>query len=134
MLAAYLMVKDSPTKFTSGDGAIMGVFTGIVAVVVSTVLDIMLRPFNQELAQRVMEWAAEWIEEIPPGFEGMLEGGAFETTVPRFLFGLLVSAIVFAGLGALGGILGISLFSKKTPQSTQGGTDVSIENTSNRQS
>lgn len=133
MLAAYLMVKDSPTVFTSGDGAIVGVFTGIIAVLVRSVLDIVLRPFYQEFAQRMWERAAEWTEEMPPGFEELLEGGAFESTVPRFLFGLLVYAIIFAGLGALGGILGISLFGKKTPPATEGGTDVSPENKSDCQ-
>ncbi len=38
-----------------------------------------------------------------------------------FLFGLLVQAAVFAVFGALGGVIGASLFGRKTPPPVQGG-------------
>jgi hypothetical protein len=125
MLAAYLLAKDSPVALTAGDGAIVGVFTGIVAVVVQTILSFLFRPANREFFRRMMERFAEYTEEMPPGFEDFLEGGSTQVSVPLFLIGILVSAIVFSALGALGGIIGISLFGKKTsPGETEGVIDV----------
>jgi hypothetical protein len=125
MLAAYLLAKDSPVVLTAGDGAIVGVFTGIVAVVVQAIISFLFRPVNREFFRRMMERFAEYAEEMPPGFESFFEDGSTQTSVPLFLIGILVSAIVFAALGALGGIIGISLFGKKfLPSKTKGVIDV----------
>ncbi len=125
MLAAYLLAKDSPVALTAGDGAIVGVFTGIVAVVVQAILSFLFRPVNREFFRRMMERFAEYSEEMPPGFEGFFDGGSTQVSVPLFLIGILISAIAFAALGALGGIIGISLFGKKfLPSKTEGVIDV----------
>ncbi len=113
MFAAYLLAKNSPVALTAGDGAIVGVFTGIVAVVVQAILSFLFRPLNKEFFRRMMEKFAEYAEEMPPGFEDILEGGSTQVSVPAFLIGILGSAVVFSALGALGGIIGISLFGKK---------------------
>lgn len=132
MLAAYLLIKDSPVALSAGDGAIVGVFTGIIAAVVQSLINILLQPFNREFFRKVMERAAEYIEEMPPGVEDLLEGGAYETSISMFFLGLVISVIVFSAFGALGGILGISLFGKKAPKKTQGVSDAS-ENTGHSQ-
>ena len=125
MLAAYLLAKDSPVVLTAGDGAIVGVFTGIVAVVVQAILSFLFRPANREFFRRMMERFAEYAEEMPPGFEDFLEGGSTQVSVPMFLIGLVFSTIIFSALGALGGIIGISLFGKKfLPGKTEGVIDV----------
>lgn len=125
MLAAYLLAKDSPIALTAGDGAIVGVFTGIVAVVVQAIINFLFRPFNREVFRRMMERFAEYAEEMPPGIGDFLEGGSTQVSVPAFLIGILGSAIVFSALGALGGIIGISLFGKKfLPSKTEGVIDV----------
>ncbi len=125
MLAAYLLAKNSPVALTAGDGAIVGVFTGIVAVVVQAILSFLFRPLNKEFFRRMMEKFAEYAEEMPPGFEDILEGGSTQVSVPAFLIGILGSAVVFSALGALGGIIGISLFGKKfLPSKTEGVIDV----------
>ncbi len=125
MLAAYLLAKNSPVVLTAGDGAIVGVFTGIVAVVVQAILSFLFRPLNKEFFRRMMEKFAEYAEEMPPGFEDILEGGSTQVSVPAFLIGILGSAVVFSALGAFGGIIGISLFGKKfLPSKTEGVIDV----------
>jgi hypothetical protein len=120
MLASYLLVKDSSVPLTSSDGAIVGVFTGLVAAVVQTVVSILFLPLNRQVMQRIMERFAEYMEEMPPGFENLLDEASMETSVPRILFGLVVSGIIFSLLGALGGIIGLSLFKKKPPRTPQG--------------
>ncbi len=133
ILSTYLLSKNTSAPLASSDGAIIGVFTGIVAAVVKTILDVILTPLNREIYQRLMERFAEYMQEMPPGFEDMFSESAFETTVPKILFELLISGIIFSALGALGGIIGISLFKKKPPQPPQGTPNVH-ENTRNRQS
>jgi len=124
MLAAYLLAKDSPVVLSAGDGAIVGVFTGIVAVVVQAILSFLFRPINREFFRRMMERFAEYADEMPPGFEELLEGGSTPVSVPGFLIGFIILACVFSVLGALGGIIGISLFGKKVTQKTEGVIDV----------
>jgi len=125
MLAAYLLAKGSPVALSAGDGAIVGVFTGIVAVVVRAFVSIPFRSFNIEFSQKMITRLAEYGGEMPPGFDGIFEGGATQVSVPGFLMGLMVSAVVFSALGALGGIIGISLFGKKfLPSKTEGVIDV----------
>ncbi len=132
ILATYLLGKNTSAPLASSDGAIIGVFTGIVAAVVKTILDVILTPLNKEIYLRLMERFAEYMQEMPPGFEEMFSESSFETTVPKILFELLISGIIFSALGALGGIIGISLFKKKPPQPPQGAPNVP-ENTGNRQ-
>ena len=125
MLAAYILSKDSPVALSAGDGAIVGVFTGIVAAVAQAILSFLFRPVNREFFRRMMERFAEYAEEMPPGFEEFLEGGSATMSVSGFFIGLIFSAIVFSALGALGGIIGISLFGKKSlPTRTEGVIDV----------
>jgi hypothetical protein len=125
MLAVYLLAKSSPIALSAGDGAIVGVFTGIVAAVVRAFVNIPFRSFNIEFLKKMAEGFAEYGGEMPSGFEGFFEGGATQVSVPGFLIGLLVSAVVLSGLGALGGIIGVSLLAKKTsPGKTEGVIDV----------
>lgn len=129
LLAAYLLIKDSPVVLSSGDGAIVGIFTGIVAAIVYSLIEIPLRPFIREFFQNMMKWAAEYAEEVPSGWEDWLEGGfsAF-----RFFMRLIASAVFFSILGALGGVLGISLFGKKASKRIKGASDAS-QNSGDRQ-
>lgn len=131
ILASYLLAKDSPVALTSGDGAIVGVFTGIVAAVVDAVISIPLHSLNKEFVRKIMEAVSEYAEEMPPGWESWFETGAYGASLSMFMLGLVISAVIFAALGALGGIIGISLFKKKTPPKLQGASDVS-QDTGNR--
>ncbi|UCC41037.1 MAG: hypothetical protein JSV96_06300 [Candidatus Aminicenantes bacterium] len=133
MLASYLLSKDSPVDLSAGDGAIIGVLTGIIATVVR--LFVNLLPFHayyREFLQKLTERLAEYTEEMPPGWEAWLEkeGGG---SIFMFMSGLMITAMFFAALGALGGIIGVSLFGKKKSQATQGVSNAS-ENSGDRQS
>lgn len=125
VLASYLLTKDSPVALSAGDGAIVGVFTGIVAAVVDRVISIPLYSLNKEFMRKIMETISEYTEEMPSGWESLFETGAIGASISMFMLSLVISAIVFAALGALGGIIGISLFKKKSPPSTQGVSNVS---------
>jgi hypothetical protein len=111
--AVRLLAGATPGPLRSGDGALVGAMTGIVAAVVDAIVSIPLRSFNQELAQRILDKASEMGGEMPSGLNEILNTtGA--VSAGWFLIGLFVSAAVFAIMGALGGIIGVSLFSRKT--------------------
>jgi hypothetical protein len=124
MLASYMLVKDSPVALSAGDGAIVGIFSGIIAAVVDALVSIPFAAVNSAFVQRIMERVAEFTEEMPPDWERWMEPGGFEASAPMFMIGLLISAVIFSVLGALGGIIGISIFGKKPPQVQGGAIDV----------
>ena len=110
--AAHILAGRTPGGLTGGDGAIVGALTGIVAAVAGTVVEIPFRPFSVEQVRRLLEMFPETADEMPAGLESLLSGGSW-TSPGFFLLGLFVSAVVFAGLGVLGGIIGVSLFGRK---------------------
>ena len=117
-LAVNLLAKRMGGVLTSGDGAIVGALTGIVAAVVDTLMSIPLRPFNMELAQRVMGKVSELGYDMPSNLDGFLDGGAGVLSPGWFLLGLFLTAAVFTVVGVLGGIIGVSLFGHKKHQAS----------------
>ncbi len=129
LLAVYLYAKDSAVSLRASDGAIIGIFTGIAAAVINVFANIPLSTFNRELIRKWTEKIAEYAEEVPWSWEEMFEGG---TSVAWFFLSLMFSAVIFSALGALGGVIGVSLFGKKVPRPTQGASDGS-QDASHRQ-
>jgi hypothetical protein len=115
MLSAHLWAKNSPVSLTAGDGAIVGIFSGIIAAVAMSVLSLPLQAMNREFARRFVEQLSQWFQNLPSEWDAWLQRSAQGTTLAMFLFGLVVSAAVFAVLGGLGGVIGASLFGKRTP-------------------
>jgi hypothetical protein len=112
-IAVKLLARTTPVALKAGDGAVVGALTGIVAAVVQTLLSIPLRSFNLDLAQRILDKAGELGGEMPAGLDGFFQGASATLTPGWFLLGLFFSAALFGAFGALGGIIGVSLFAKK---------------------
>ncbi len=111
-MAVRLLAARTRALLTAGDGAVVGALTGITAAVVDAVVSIPLRSFNLGLARRFLDKAVELGGEMPAGLDDILNrSGA--VSPGWFLLGLFISAAVFALMGALGGIIGVSLFAKK---------------------
>jgi hypothetical protein len=125
MLAAYLLSKDSQVALNAGDGAIVGVLTGIIAAAVEAIVSIPFEALSGEFMRNIMEKISEYAEDIPQGWERWLDSGNFEMTAALTVLGFIFSVFVFSALGALGGIIGISFFGKRTVQKPQGGSDAS---------
>ena len=125
MLAAFLLSKDSPIALTTGDGAIVGIFSGIIATIVDFFISIPLAPMANEFIRNLVERVSEYADEMPPDWETWLEGGAFESSLPMIMLGLVINVFIFSALGALGGIIGMSIFKKRfKPGTTKGVIDV----------
>ena len=134
VLAAYFLTKETSATLTAGDGAIVGIFTGIIAAVVDVIAEIPFRAFNERLVQEMMDRFSQYYDEMPSGWESWLGDAGFEGSFIWAILGFAISVVVFSAFGALGGIIGISLFAKKkSVKKVEGVVDVS-EDTSDHQS
>ncbi len=118
LLAAYLLSKVSPESLTTGDGAIVGVFAGIIGSVLNTIVSI---PFNaimrdSEMIRAVFDKLNDYVQDLPAGMEGLLESGPFSGSfsIAWTLLALVFSMIIFSAFSALGGIIGVSIFKKNS--------------------
>lgn len=125
VLSANILAKNTTTPLSAGEGAIIGIFTGIIAALFDFFVSIPFEKMNMELARKIFERIAAYGEEMPSGWEQWLDQ-APQTSIAMSLLGLLITALIFSALGALGGIMGVSLFGKKSsPPKPQGIIDVS---------
>ncbi len=132
LLSSYLLAKDSKVNLGAGDGAIVGIFSGIVAAVVHAFVNIPFQAINIRFARRFFEVLGQYAENVPSNLNSWLEQRPGGLTPPLFFMGLLFSSVIFAAFGALGGVIGISLFGRKKTPSQQTATDVT-QDTSHRQ-
>ena len=124
VIAAYFLIKESKTVLTSGDGAIVGVFSGIIGALVEFFVSIPMAPVADKFIRTLMDRFTELANEMPEGLERLFDQDSLETSVPMFMLGLVINTVVFSMLGALGGIIGITLFQKNKSQKKQGIIDV----------
>jgi hypothetical protein len=113
MLAAHLLAKESPVSLKAGDGALVGALAGISAAVVNSLIAIPLAGLKLAVTRRMLERLAEFADEMPSGWEAWLDRTGAGFSVALFFIGLFLSAAIFAAVGALGGVLGASLFGRK---------------------
>jgi hypothetical protein len=133
MLAAYLFSKGSPTPLTPGDGAVLGILTGIVAAVADSVVSLPFETMNREFVQRFMDQFSQFFKEMPSGWERWFESRAGGMSPAWFLLGLLASAVIYAAFGALGGLIGASMFGRKKIPPTKGTPHETHQDPSHRQ-
>lgn len=119
-IAVKLLAGQTPGLLTSGDGAIVGALTGIAAAVVDTLVKIPLQRYNMELARRILD-TLDIESGMPAGLDGLFDGATGVLTPGWILLGLFVSAAVYAVMGALGGVIGVSLFGRKAAPSAPSG-------------
>jgi len=112
MLSALFLARNSPVSLTAGEGAIVGALSGIFAALVERLVSIPFTAFSREFARKLLESMSRFTEEMPSGWENWLDRSRVLTPA-FFLLGLMITAFIFAALGALGGILGASLFGRK---------------------
>jgi hypothetical protein len=112
-VGAKLLSARTPGPLRAGDGALVGALAGIVAAVVSAIVEIPLRSFNLKLAQGFLDRFSDSGFEVPAGLEGWFDLGSGAVSPAWMLLGLFVTAAVYAIMGALGGVIGVSLFAKK---------------------
>jgi hypothetical protein len=124
-VGAYFYWRELPpgSDFNSGDGALVGLLSGIFGALFGTVLGYFFIAFwSFNPAREILESFLESSEDVPPEFEDFLEalqeGG---TSSAFFAFiGLFFSLVIDSIFGTLGGIIGTALLKKrKRPSETK---------------
>ena len=116
-LGAYLYYREFPPEipFTTADGAIIGLLSGIFGALFGTLLGYMFTALgiNQgyEFLQNMFESRGDLYPEIEELLEELRYGGELNTL---FVFiGLLFSLILNSIFSTFGGIIGAAIFSKR---------------------
>lgn len=117
VLAAYFLAEQQQRRISSGDGALAGLLSGVFGALIEGVLHLMsFSIFGMRMMRSQIEHARS-LRGIPPEVQRILENieaghiGGFIAMlmVLVFLAGLIITAI----FGALGGLLGASIFGQK---------------------
>jgi len=118
MLSAYLLSERNPAPLRTGDGLLVGVLSGIFGGVIHAILKIPFGPIYLDTSKRFLASLSRFVQEIPSNWEEQLETIA-SLTPSLFVLDLLLSCLLFAFFGAIGGLIGISLYGQKTAGGVQ---------------
>jgi hypothetical protein len=114
VLATYLMQQNHPYPIASADGALVGLLAGVIGGVIGVLLAIPIQLAMGPLQQRLLQ---SWIlsnPDIPAETRTMFENMAGRGTSGILVgFQLVMSVVIGALFGMLGGLLGVALFKKK---------------------
>jgi peptidoglycan/LPS O-acetylase OafA/YrhL len=116
-LAAYLYIKNSPTRVPPADAAQVGLFTGIVAAIVLIVVGV---PLGLLFSSSMNEMMVKVFEGLSPqAGEEMRRQVELQQNQPLSqrlaqMFGFsIMNAVVTIIFATLGGLLGMALFEKR---------------------
>ena len=123
VVAAYVLQQNQATPITAGDGALVGLLAGLVGAAVHLVLsipiDIIMAPFERNMAQRIFDMTGnadmpEWFGEA---VRRRAEGGLLFLILSRMVM-FVMMVFVGAIFSTLGGVIGQAIFQKKLPPGT----------------
>jgi len=113
VFSCYLLAGSAKkNKITLGinDSLLVGTLSGVWAGLVNTFIEIPLTPIYQNVARRFMESLSRFVEEMPEGWEKILQVRSQGFSISFLILNLLLSCLIFGFFGALGGLVGFSLF------------------------
>jgi hypothetical protein len=115
VLSTYLLARQTPSPVTPGDGALVGAFAGVFAAGASAVVSLPFTRIQLAFLKKFFERFQEYIPagSRPEGLDRLLNIEVRGFSLPAFLFNLVILSLLFAAFGALGGVIGASLFGKK---------------------
>jgi hypothetical protein len=118
VVAAYFLQQGDAAPITTGDGALVGLFAGVVGAFIYLALAIPITILIAPMEQAFMEGLRQRIFDnmggnMPAGFGGGLPGyiGQGIGLVISFLFMLFVGSM----FSTLGGLLGAAIFRRRPP-------------------
>lgn len=115
-LASFLMQQNHREPITIGDGAVAGLYAGLVGafvwLVVSIPISTALAPFQGQMLQRALQNASDMAPEARAFLEGLPTGPAVGLGL---VFSFFVMLCVSALFGMFGGLFGALMFRKNSP-------------------
>jgi hypothetical protein len=106
ILAVYMVSSNLDKKIDYGQGAFIGLLSGLVAAVVSAILDSILAALGYDIIQHLAYRFSEFEKLRNLIYDA-------ELGLINFIFDLCISIVFFGAFGALGGIIGTAIYSKK---------------------
>lgn len=116
MVAAYVLQSNTPQAITTGDGALVGLWAGIIGAVVHTVVSVPINLLMGGVTQRLLQQIVNTNPDIPDNVRQIMErmGNSAALTVAGMVIGFMFWLFCGAIFAALGGLLGAVFFKKKT--------------------
>ncbi len=115
-IAVMMLTRQRPSGIRYGDGAFVGVLSGLVGAVVGTIVQMSFHA----MASRLFESQREQLEQIlnQLGYEGpmrewVLRAASGEISVPTLVFTFFTNLLVFSLFAMIGGILTVALLEKR---------------------
>ncbi len=119
MLAAHLYVRSSPTVVTLGSGLILGLLTGAIGGIVTTLFSIPLQILLRNIGMGFAEQMRQIFSEVPNltpemrrAFESIITGTGTTGILFQIINGL-INIVIFSVIAMLGGVLGVAIFEKR---------------------
>ena len=123
IVAAYVLQQNESTAITPADGALVGLFAGLLGAVIQVLVSIpitfVVAPMERALLQRVIDMAGTMPEDMRQMVEQYGRGGesiafTIAARTVAFMFWLCVGAV----FSTVGGLIGAAVFRKQTPPGT----------------
>jgi len=114
VLASYVLQANTDVPITAGDGAIVGLMSGLVGAFVYAFVSLPVNLLMGPLQQRAMSRLADIVPNLPPEVRDALgSAGSAEMAAAGAVMGFV--AMLFAGavFATAGGFLGYVFFRKK---------------------
>ncbi|MCI4445185.1 MAG: hypothetical protein JHC32_04065 [Candidatus Aminicenantes bacterium] len=133
ILSAYLLSTQKISSFKSGDGLLVGALSGVIGGIVNGLLEIPLSPIYFRITQRFIASLSRFSPQLPPNWQELFQMRPQSWHPSFFILNLLISCLIFGFFGAIGGLIGYSLFVPSKPAGAKNETTPS-ENQGDHQS
>jgi hypothetical protein len=121
-LAAYLLQNQRPGGLTYGDGAFVGVLSGLFGAVVATLVSIPVRLVSARFFESQQEAVEQALSEVPelegPLRELVLRMMSPEISAVTLIFTFVMNLLLFAAFAMIGGILTVAILQKQSEKKT----------------
>ena len=121
VVAAYLYQKESSVAVQYGDGAVLGLLTGLFGAIVETIVSIPFRFLGAELAAGTLQDLIRELErnpdiprELVDLLRNLMSGGA----ATGIIYSLLINLVICAIFATIGAIIGVAIFSRNKDDGT----------------
>jgi zinc-ribbon domain len=123
-IAVVLLTRQRPSGITFGDGAFVGVLSGLFGAIVGTAVQIPVQIISARLFQSEQQRFEEWFRQL--GVEGpmrdwLLRMASGEVSVATVLFTFFANLLMWSLFAMIGGILTVAIMRKRA-QTTGGQT------------
>jgi len=113
VVAAYILQQNEPAPITASDGALVGLFAGLIGACVYLVVSIPITILVAPMERMIVERLVERMGDVPPEFRDFASRGI--GTGARLILGFIFLLFVGAAFSTIGGLIGQAIFVRKTP-------------------